>query len=646
MNAWFPRLNAAGVIASGNAGIWLTDAAGSRQVSPIGIGPVWAGSTLIFNRNDDKSTDVGGVIVPAAFNDYRGSEDDRWAGFFAPANGRTDVYRGTVLQRQIPDACAPRFGGSLFAYLTPYQSNTRTLMINDQPVVTDIIMDVQLSRGGEFYVYMVATGTYTRLIRNESHEVISIRNDEVPLVAFLGPNNERWLLSGTQGPTWVRPEKSNMGYVIDGELYYPDARMIGDRLRVVGSYSNGTPRFEEWIDFTKPRTNLLTPTVVIPTFSFTHKVMVAPFKDPLAETAAPVEILVNQNSQRATRRLFVADDTLMSTWKGPLLGIYTEAKGDALTKVQQSAVSLGTRVLVIHDSQTPWSLPAGLRSCDIPGVELYRYKVPVEETLAQALERWRRDVVTMLQSWPGDCAVVPMFYCMGGIPGGNPPELWPVSDVLDTQRHLSDLVNLSPRIKVVAPFSYQRGNGIVAHTEFQQSFANLLAAAPQVPDLLPVPKPPDPPDPPKPSNPFPPALPGKAIMTPFKAALRLGAHFFTRVDPTPNLAPWPDWCLVRADRTDQNDPDCEWEITMPEGPGNTKLRAVHVKTGRTLTFDFTEYGGNVCQGFFGSPESAGWFGYQQLSGWTLGPGGPEVVTVDYSIVGTKAAAPCLTVVRL
>lgn len=179
------------------------------------------------------------------------------------------------------------------------------------------------------------------------------------------------------------------------------------------------------------------------------------------------------------------------------------------------------------------------------------------------------------------------------------------------------------------------------------SRADLLALplAPVEPPTEPPIEPPEPePEPPVPPDPdFPPAQPGDSPMEPFSAALRLGAHFFARVSS--ENAPWPGWKLIKFDRTDPNDPACKWDITQPV-TGNAKLRAKHAQTGLTLTMDFTEFGGNVCQGFYASPESAGWFGYQQLAGWQLGPGGVEVVTVDYSHVGTPAAAPCLTVVRL
>jgi hypothetical protein len=239
------------------------------------------------------------------------------------------------------------------------------------------------------------------------------------------------------------------------------------------------------------------PAPTIPTFSFNHPVSTVVFKDPTGSTAAPAEILVNENQQDTPRQVFVADDSLIAGhWRGALLGIYTEAKGDALPKVVQLAASMRTRVLVCHDTIEPWTLPKGLRKWDIVAIETYRYPT---ESLGDAVLRWQRDVKAMVAQWPGDCGIVPMFYCMGGAAGGNPPEVWSVADVLDTQRRLSELVNLSSRIRIVMPFSYLRANGIVAHEELKQSYENLLQAAPHAPALTPVPDPVVPPKPtPKP----------------------------------------------------------------------------------------------------------------------------------------------------
>jgi len=302
----------------------------------------------------------------------------------------------------------------------------------------------------------------------------------------MGPNLLRFTISRTQGEGV-------------GDIWGYDLNVLnGDATAL--PYGNQSQAPGQHFDFV-PTDSVNPPVIVIPTFRFTHKVMVAVIKDPLNTSGAPVEVLVNQNDQRSSRPLFVAEDTLLSHWNGPLLGIYTEAKGDKLAKVQRTALALKTRVVVVHDSRDPWTLQPGMRSCDIPAPELYRYP---GETLVQAHDRWRLDVQAMLRDWPGDCGLVPMYYCMGGIPGGIPPEVWPVADVLDTQRFLSEMTNKSDRIKVLLPFSYLRGNGITAHVEFQQSFVNLLAAAPEMPELLPVPIPPVDPEP---TTPYPEARP-------------------------------------------------------------------------------------------------------------------------------------------
>lgn len=244
--------------------------------------------------------------------------------------------------------------------------------------------------------------------------------------------------------------------------------------------------------------------IVYPVYAFTHPVMVLPFKDPNNTSNALGEILVNQNNQGDTRRpLFVADDTLGSTWRGPLLGIYTEGKAD-ISGVIAAAVERKTRVLWCHDSDGPLVFPSGLRTWDIVAMELYRYKKK-GETLAQAVARWRRDIDVLLR-WPGDCALVPMFYCMGGAP---PNEDLQVGEVLETLAYLNEFANKSARIKLLLPFSYLRANGITAHPELDRSFSDLRLAAPPGVTLTPVPGP-KPPDPePEPTTPYPAARPYK-----------------------------------------------------------------------------------------------------------------------------------------
>lgn len=251
----------------------------------------------------------------------------------------------------------------------------------------------------------------------------------------------------------------------------------------------------------------LSPEVKLPDFEFSHPVMVAVFKDPMNQSAAPVEILVNQNAQHGNRPVFVVEDTLLSTWNGPLLGVYTESKGEALSKAIKAAATLKTRLLVCHDSKDEWARPPGIRAWDICGIEMYRY---ADEDINTAANRWRRDTDNMFRAWPGDCCVIPMYYCMGGAP---PNEVWTEAEVVQTHHYLNEIVNRSPRIKVIAPFSYLRANGILPHPPLMESYHRLLAAGARagLATLLPVPGAPpiDPIDPidPVPTTPYPAARP-------------------------------------------------------------------------------------------------------------------------------------------
>ena len=218
--------------------------------------------------------------------------------------------------------------------------------------------------------------------------------------------------------------------------------------------------------------------------AFNHPTLIVPFRDPAGESGAPAEVVVNRTIQQTLRPCVVAEDSLEG-YKGPILGVYSETLNPQ--NALKTANGLRTRVFLCHDSPAPWTLPAGLRQWDVPLIELYR---SAGEPLSAAVARWKSAAIKLLDDWPGDCGVIPQFYCMGGAP---PNELWPVDEVLAGLDHLHEIVNISSRIKVVAPFAWQRANGIVAHPELRVAFASLLRATPGIPALLPVPGPPPPP---------------------------------------------------------------------------------------------------------------------------------------------------------
>jgi hypothetical protein len=360
-------------------------------------------------------------------------------------------------------------------------------------------------------------------------------------------------------------------------------------VRFVVDPEGAARRVPEWRSFVVP--------VVIPSFSFGHQVTVAVFKDPDGVTAAPAEILVNGNDQRSARPVIVASDTLGRSWRGPLLGVYDEAADPA------AALSLArqrkTRLFLTWDKKEPWALPPGLRPWDVPMIEMYRYE---GETLAAALARWRRDARSMLQLWRGDCGVVPMFYCMGGAAGGSPPELWPIGAVTETLAYLSEIVNLSPRIKVVAPFSYLRANGIVAHGELQRAYDNLLAAAPIPAALTPVdvtpppPLPPPPPPPPKPKDLYNTAKEYTMSTQTETGYVKGPGNKFGRVaEADKGKGPF-GWYPVLFDR-EQPDEDCEFVLSRPD----SRHAVRHARVDGLLGADATEHSADIPRQFYLKP---------------------------------------------
>jgi hypothetical protein len=240
------------------------------------------------------------------------------------------------------------------------------------------------------------------------------------------------------------------------------------------------------------------PDVTIPTFTFTHPVIVAPFKDPYGETTAPWEVIVNQTGQTKVRPFVIAEDSMMGPVLGAIEGVYSEASGDP-TVALATAEEYHTRLVLAHDSTTDWMLPAGLRPYDVPTLELY---LSESEPLDTSVGRWWRQVSALLDQWPGPIGVIPMFYCMGGAP---PDELFTVAQVCEGLAHVSDIVNLNARVTLILPFSYLRANGITGHPELRQAFDNLLAEQQRcgLGALAPVEETPEPPDP-EPPNPEPP----------------------------------------------------------------------------------------------------------------------------------------------
>jgi hypothetical protein len=254
MNGWFPSLNVNNDIISGNNGIWVTPFQSlSTQISPAGTTPCWSGTVPVWNYNDG-TTRYGSSHIAKAYNEYEGSSIDQFAGF--TSDGTFDVYNHGVFSVQV-QGCVPRFSDVL-GYLYPYQNSYRQLVVNGITIHEGVITNFVLLDHWSVWVEYVGNVPQLYTSYDGTLTNITIEKSENPQFAFYSPDGTGWVVTNTSlggGVVFVRPLIGYMGYVITGELFYPDGKMINNQLYVVGSSSNGTLR-DGWIDFSQPRVDL------------------------------------------------------------------------------------------------------------------------------------------------------------------------------------------------------------------------------------------------------------------------------------------------------------------------------------------------------------------------------------------------------
>jgi hypothetical protein len=254
MNGWFPSLNTDKTIISGNSGIWITPFQGtSNQISPVGTTPCWSATTPVYNHNDETSR-YGSATVPKAYNAYEGSDYGAWAGF--TSDGTIDLYDSENIARQV-QGCVPRFS-DIFAYLYPYQSSNRQLIVNGIIIHEGVLTNFVLL--DHYSVWQEYVGNTPQLFTSYDGTLtnITIQPSEDPQFSFYAPDGMGWVVTNTSlagGVQFVRPILGYMGYVITGEMFEPDGRMINGQLYVVGSDSRGNLR-TLWINFNDVRMDL------------------------------------------------------------------------------------------------------------------------------------------------------------------------------------------------------------------------------------------------------------------------------------------------------------------------------------------------------------------------------------------------------
>lgn len=320
VNGWFPRINAAGDIASGDTEVWISNVRGGARLIGIGGGPKWLTPTTVLYGSGEHTVEwPSGKVLGPRYNATETNGEGRWAGFVAMGDGWVDVYQGAVLERTIPKATKPKWFGDTLAYLTPYQSTARSLIVGEEVVLKDLpIMDFD----GPPVVATIATGMYTRVL----HGTPTLYPDEGDVLVRSG-----WVLgwSNTVGGLLLRRVGTTKGFtIIGGTRYYPDFVVTDNLLTLVSSSGAGVLQIDPPIDLTAPMVDLRPappppplppvkpmnkPEVTVVAFNFT--------KDAHMSDGEKLVFHDRENTQGAKVRVWVENGSMRMSIEYPGIGI-------------------------------------------------------------------------------------------------------------------------------------------------------------------------------------------------------------------------------------------------------------------------------------------------------------------------------------
>ncbi len=289
---------------------------------------------------------------------------------------------------------------------------------------------------------------------------------------------------------------THLRMVASGDSFFIRAQRVDEMVSIAMRRHDGQPAVIVWatLDELRALPIIEEPSLIYPTIdTFMHPVSIAPFKDPYGTSGADSEVVIDGAAQSVKRPAWVGFDidggtgAIQRAYKaGTLLGIFASDTGPrGIDAARPLADKLGTRIAWLHDGRDAGHIPSALHAWDQVWIEQYRY---LDETLNDAIGRWIYAEQAALMSPCTDLGIVPMYY---GVLSDQ--------DTVDAIAAGLQVVNTNPRWRVIAPFEYERSNGITGRPAIREMYSRTLAASTMgVPKWAPMPKPPKPPDPPKP----------------------------------------------------------------------------------------------------------------------------------------------------
>lgn len=246
MSWWYPRLNAAGEIASGNGAIWL-----NGVLVGAGHSPQWGGADEVLVDGDRDGLRWLNVRTGATFglgfecNARVGNTSgiSAGAGHWCGWNPTQGLIRdGQIVDPEAAPGAIDQQSGALY-YLTPYQRNIRQVVIWPGTILRHGILATEIVAGDEcctWSEYEQVRTLYGWCPERGVERLSPLAATELLFVGIpVQTPSGRWLVTQTNLGLIVYPWGDTRGYIIEGEWFYHDARYLDGLLRIVGTNSRG-----------------------------------------------------------------------------------------------------------------------------------------------------------------------------------------------------------------------------------------------------------------------------------------------------------------------------------------------------------------------------------------------------------------------
>jgi hypothetical protein len=266
MSWWYPRLNGVGAIAGGNGTVTLRAGGLDVDIAP-GHSPQWltdsqllvggrGDGTVIVDPSGAVLADTGFDFTPRAGNTSGiGAGAGHWCGWSELTGLVSD---GKTIDPMAAPGDVDQATGALY-YLTPYQANTRQVVIGGAAVrsalATELVAGESCCCWGEWEAVRRLYGWAPE------HGICDLSPLAATEYLFQGVPVRTpyglWVVAGTHAGLIIYPWGENAGYVIEGVAQFPHARYLDGALVIVSTSDTGV--LQRWVvDLSAPPHDLST----------------------------------------------------------------------------------------------------------------------------------------------------------------------------------------------------------------------------------------------------------------------------------------------------------------------------------------------------------------------------------------------------